>query len=157
MEFRTLSVPATPLNLVQVKIDFWGIFRLSFKSNLGSGTVLGPNSLCNCPKWNAHHRLSQPYSKLNLFMSWSHFPIFLCFLFFFASSNWLMWIPLILLQKFRAVEFSMSFSDTLMLEPIIFPDCGHTFCKTCISRVQQNPTTSHCPLCKKPIWSSTQL
>ena len=53
--------------------------------------------------------------------------------------------------------FSMSFSDTLMLEPIIFPDCGHTFCKTCISRVQQNPTTSHCPLCKKPIWSSTQL
>ncbi|CAH3169704.1 unnamed protein product [Pocillopora meandrina] len=44
-----------------------------------------------------------------------------------------------------------------MLEPIILPDCGHTFCKTCISRVQQNPTTSQCPLCKKPIWSSTQL
>ena len=53
--------------------------------------------------------------------------------------------------------FSLCFSDTLMLEPIILPDCGHTFCKTCISRVQQNPTTSHCPLCKKPIWSSTQL
>ena len=31
MEFRTLSVPATPLNLVQVKVDFWGIFRLSSK------------------------------------------------------------------------------------------------------------------------------
>ena len=53
--------------------------------------------------------------------------------------------------------FSLCFSDTLMLEPMILPDCGHTFCKTCISRVQQNPTTSHCPLCKKPIWSSTQL
>ena len=52
--------------------------------------------------------------------------------------------------------FSLCFSDTLMLEPIILPDCGHTFCKTCISRVQQNPTTSHCPLCKKPMWSSTQ-
>ena len=53
--------------------------------------------------------------------------------------------------------FSLCFSDTLMLEPMILPDCGHTFCKTCISRVQQNPTTSHCPLCKKPMWSSTQL
>ena len=48
-------------------------------------------------------------------------------------------------------------NNTLILEPIILPDCNHTFCKTCISRVQQNPTTSHCPLCKKPIWSSTQL
>ena len=53
--------------------------------------------------------------------------------------------------------FSLSFGNTLILEPIILPDCNHTFCKTCISRVQQNPTTSHCPLCKKPIWSSTQL
>ena len=31
--------------------------------------------------------------------------------------------------------FSLCFSDTLMLEPMILPDCGHTFCKTCISNV----------------------
>ena len=162
MEFRTPSVLATPLNLVRVKVDFWGIFRLSFKSNLGSGTVLGPNSLFYCHKWHAHHRLSQPYSKLNPFTSWSHFPAFpvVFFFFFFASSDWLLWIPLILFCETSEQSksmFSLCFSDTLMLEPIILPDCGHTFCKTCISRVQQNPTTSHCPLCKKPIWSSTQL
>ena len=54
--------------------------------------------------------------------------------------------------------FSSCFlSDTLMLEPMILPDCGHTFCKKRFSRVQQNPTNSQCPLCKKPMWSSIQL
>ena len=49
------------------------------------------------------------------------------------------------------------YSNAIMLEPMILPDCGHTFCKTCIRRVRQNPLTSHCPMCKKPIWSHTQV
>ena len=54
--------------------------------------------------------------------------------------------------------FSSCFlSDTLMLEPMILHDCGHTFCKKRFSRVQQNPTNSQCPLCRKPMWSSIQL
>ena len=76
MKFRTPSILSTSLNLIQAKVDFWGIFRLSFKSNLGSGTVLGPNSLCDGRKRDANHRLSQTYSKLDLITSWLHFPCF---------------------------------------------------------------------------------
>ena len=49
--------------------------------------------------------------------------------------------------------FSSCSSDTSMLEPMILPDCEHTFCKKRISK----KTTSHFPLCKKPIWSFIQL
>ena len=76
MKFRTPSILSTSLNLIQAKVDFWGIFRLSFKSNLGSETVLGPNSLCDGRKRDANHRLSQTYSKLDLITSWLHFSCF---------------------------------------------------------------------------------
>ena len=125
MKFRTPSMLSTSLNLIHSKVDFWGIFRLSFKSNLGSGTVLGPNSLCDCRKREANHRLSQTHSKLDLITSWLHFHMFpAVLLFFFASSDWLSWVPLLLFYEnwvHSKSMFSLCFSDTLMLEPMILP------------------------------------
>ena len=137
MKFRTPSILSKSLNLIQAKVDFWGIFRLSFKSNLGSGTVLGPNSLCDCRKRDANHRLSQTHSKLDLITSWLHFHMFpAVLLFFFASSDWLSWVPMLLFYENSVHSksmFSLCFSDTLMLEPMILP------------------------FAPKPIWSSIQL
>ena len=125
MKFRTPSILSKSLNLIQAKVDFWGIFRLSFKSNLESGTVLGPNSLCDCRKRDANHRLSQTHSKLDLITSWLHFHMFpAVLLFFFASSDWLSWVPMLLFYENSVHSksmFSLCFSDTLMMEPMILP------------------------------------
>ena len=130
MEFRTPSVQATPLNLVRVKVDFWGIFRLSFKSNLGSGIVLGPNSLCDFQKWHVHHRLSQPYSKLNLFTSRSHFPAFPVVLFFSLR-------PLINSREFLWFSFAKTQSsrNPCSLCALVIPWCwSQLFCRTAGTR-----------------------
>ena len=125
MKFRTPSILSKSLNLIQAKVDFWGIFRLTFKNNLESGTVLGPNSLCDCRKRDANHRLSQTHSKLDLITSWLHFHMFpAVLLFFFASSDWLSWVPMLLFYENSVHSksmFSLCFSDTLMMEPMILP------------------------------------
>ena len=153
-EFRRPSKLATSLNLE----DFWGMFRLSFKSNSGSETVRirfaivikrhKPSSQLTLFKTKHNHMLVA-FSRVS-----SSFLVFLCVL------EWLSWVRLILFcenSEQSKSMFSLCFSDTLMLESMLLPDCGRTFCKTCISRVQQNPTTSHCPVCKKPMWSSAQV
>ena len=134
------------------------MFRLSFKSNSGSETVRirfaivikrhKPSSQLTLFKTKHNHMLVA-FSRVS-----SSFLVFLCVL------EWLSWVRLILFcenSEQSKSMFSLCFSDTLMLESMLLPDCGRTFCKTCISRVQQNPTTSHCPVCKKPMWSSAQV
>ena len=41
-----------------------------------------------------------------------------------------------------------------MLEPLILIDCGHTFCKSCVTTLKQNG--QHCGNCRKPIVSSSK-
>ena len=130
MKFRTPSILSTSLNLIQAKVDFWGIFRLSFKSNLGSGTFLGPNSLCDGRKRDANHRLSQTYSKLDLITSWLHFPCFQQFSCFSLR-------PLIDSREFLCFSFTKT-------------QCTRNPCFLCVLVI---------PWCfaPKPIWSSIQL
>lgn len=44
-------------------------------------------------------------------------------------------------------------SKQVMLEPVILPECGHTYCKSCATRVT-NTGPKHCPNCRTPIKSA---
>lgn len=44
-----------------------------------------------------------------------------------------------------------------MLEPMVLPDCGHTFCKSCLTKIKKKKEARHCPLCVSPIHAHTKL
>lgn len=44
-----------------------------------------------------------------------------------------------------------------MVEPIILPDCGHTFCNDCVTKIRENQDgPRHCPNCRTPIRGDLQ-
>ncbi|XP_078368206.1 TNF receptor-associated factor 3-like [Oculina patagonica] len=45
--------------------------------------------------------------------------------------------------------------DKLMLDAVILPECGHTFCNSCVSRVRQE-AIKKCPYCRNIIKGTSQ-
>ena len=53
------------------------------------------------------------------------------------------------------MQFSRS--QQILVEPIILPQCGHTFCNDCVTKIRENQDgPRHCPNCRKPITGDLQ-
>ncbi|KAJ7392445.1 hypothetical protein OS493_012109 [Desmophyllum pertusum] len=50
-------------------------------------------------------------------------------------------------------DYECQVCKQVMLEPVILPECGHTYCKSCATRVT-NTGPKHCPNCRTPIKSA---
>ncbi|CAH3194084.1 unnamed protein product [Porites evermanni] len=50
-------------------------------------------------------------------------------------------------------DFQCQICHQLMIFPAIIPECGHTYCKDCLVRVQNQGAAKHCPSCRTPISS----